>query len=70
MLEDNQQRVLEYLQDHFKVNPRPPSYREISQALGLGLGTVRGALDCLEARGLIERVPGGMRSIILTAKAK
>lgn len=53
---NNQERILEFIQQHTKEKGYPPSVREICTAVGLkSTSTVHGHLQRLERRGLLRR---------------
>jgi hypothetical protein len=62
-LTDRQQRVLAFIRSYLEQHGYPPSVREIGAGAGLrSLNGVCYQLGQLEAKGVIERPPGGCRS--------
>ncbi|MBF0311435.1 MAG: transcriptional repressor LexA [Magnetococcales bacterium] len=59
-----QERLLRYVLQHQEVHGKPPSYREMAEAMGwASVNSVARALEELERQGVIERVPGRNRSV-------
>lgn len=50
--------VVVYVQDYIAAHGVPPHMAEISAAVGLSRARTRTALQQLEERGLVKRVPG------------
>jgi len=69
-LTGQQQRVLEFLEQHGRDHGFPPTYREIGQAIGVGnVNAVRGHIAALEKKGYISRLPEKARSIQIVRHA-
>lgn len=63
-LSEPQARILEFIVEYIRQEGRPPTYREIGQAVGIGsTGHVDHHLTALERKGAIERVRGKSRGI-------
>lgn len=63
-LSEPQARILEFIIEYIDQEGRPPTYREIGQAVGIGsTGHVDHHLMALERKGAIERVRGKSRGI-------
>ena len=58
-------RVYEYIKQYRAENGFAPSYREIADALGIGLTTVDHHVLCLQREGRISYKPGTARSIVV-----
>jgi repressor LexA len=66
-LTESQSRVYEFLRDHIQSESRPPTVREIGDALGISsTNGVRDALLILERKGYIRREKNLSRAIELT----
>jgi len=66
-LTESQSRVYEFLRDHIQNESRPPTVREIGDALGISsTNGVRDALLILERKGYIRREKNLSRAIELT----
>lgn len=66
---NNQERILTFIQEHTKEKGYPPSVREICQAVGLkSTSTVHGHLTRLEKRGLLRRDQTKPRAIEVLCK--
>jgi len=66
-LTDSQRRVYEFVREHIQSNSRPPTVREIGEALGISsTNGVRDALLILERKGYIRREKNLSRAIELT----
>lgn len=55
-----------FIQEHIDQHHYPPSVRDCSKFLGLGLSATQRRLEKLRADGLIETTPGIARSIRIT----
>ncbi len=65
-LTKRQRQVLEFLRDWGRLNPYPPTVREIGDGLGMSSpSTVQAHLNSLEAKGYIKRDASKSRSIEL-----
>ena len=60
-----QAKMLDAIRAHFASHPYAPSIKELTEATGLGIGSVHGAIQRLKARGAIRSVYGRARSIEL-----
>ncbi len=66
-LTESQLRVYEFIRDHIQSEGRPPTVREIGEALGISsTNGVRDALLILERKGYIRREKNLSRAIELT----
>jgi repressor LexA len=66
-LTDSQRRVYEFVREHIQSDSRPPTVREIGEALGISsTNGVRDALLILERKGYIRREKNLSRAIELT----
>ena len=69
-LSDRQQQMLEFIGQHIALNDRPPTNREIGQALGIvSTGHVDYHLNALARKGYLEREANTSRGLRLTAAA-
>lgn len=67
MLTDRQQEILDYIREHQRAHGVIPSTREIQESFGLSSQTtVVHHLRALEARGVLQRLPGKARGLVLT----
>lgn len=65
---DKQMQVLRTIQEHTQRHGRPPSIRELCDALGLrSTSTIAAHLQTLERHGLLQAQPFSPRSRVLTA---
>lgn len=61
-----QKQILSFIKQHIQSNGTAPTLKQIAQAIGVSsLATVHEHLQALEAKGLITRKSGKMRSIDL-----
>ena len=68
---DKQMLVLRTIQEHTHRHGRPPSIRELCDALGLqSTATIAAHLQTLERHGLLQAMPFSPRSRVLTDAAK
>lgn len=66
-LTESQRRVYEFIREHIQSDSRPPTVREIGEALGISsTNGVRDALLILERKGYIRREKNLSRAIELT----
>ncbi|HEV2122975.1 MAG TPA: transcriptional repressor LexA [Chloroflexota bacterium] len=69
-LSDRQRQILEFISQYFGENDRPPTNREIGQAMGIAsTGHVDYHLSVLSKKGYIERESNTSRGLRLTAAA-
>ena len=69
-LSQRQQQMLEFISGHVAENDRPPTNREIGQAMGIvSTGHVDYHLSILAKKGYIEREANTSRGLRLTAAA-
>ncbi len=69
MLTDRQQQLLDYLRQHYRESGIMPSTREIQNHFGFSSQTAAVShLKALERKGVIERLPGKARAVILTGE--
>ena len=63
-LNPRQRQILDYLSEHARSHPYPPTVREIGQAVGLSSSsTVQNHLNALEQKGYIRRDPTKSRTV-------
>ncbi len=63
-LTKQQERVLDFLENHLAAQGFPPTLREIGDAIGLAnINAVRGHLQAIEKKGYISKEPDRARSI-------
>jgi len=60
-----QRKILNFIENYYKINGSSPSYREIANHCGVSVGTVQDQLESLKKRGTISITPGRARSINL-----
>ena len=69
-LSDRQREMLEFISGHMARNDRPPTNREIGQAMGIvSTGHVDYHLSVLAKKGYLEREANTSRGLRLTAAA-
>lgn len=69
-LTDSQRRVYDFVREHIHADSRPPTVREIGDALGISsTNGVRDALLILERKGYIRREKNLSRAIELTEES-
>lgn len=62
-----QSQILDFIKQHIQSTGSAPTLREIAEAIGVSsLATVHEHLEALEAKGLIKRKSGKVRTIDLT----
>ncbi len=62
-----QSQILDFIKQHIQTTGGAPTLREIAEAIGVSsLATVHEHLEALEAKGLIKRKAGKVRTIELT----
>lgn len=62
-----QSQILDFIKQHIQTTGGAPTLREIADAIGVSsLATVHEHLEALEAKGLIKRKAGKVRTIELT----
>lgn len=62
-----QRQILGFIRQHIELNGSAPTLKQIAEAIGVSsLATVHEHLQSLEAKGLIKRKQGKVRSIELT----
>jgi repressor LexA len=62
--------ILHTLGDHIQRQGRPPTYREIGEALGMALAVVSYHVGVLEELGYVKRRAGVARGLQLTGRAE
>lgn len=69
-LTDKQERVLDFISHYIHEHDRPPTMREIGQAIAISsTNGVRYVLDALVRKGYLSRHPALSRGIALTEKS-
>src|SRR5437867_630994 len=67
VLSDRQRQMMEFISDYLAEHDRPPTNREIGQAMGIAsTGHVDYHLSVLAKKGYIEREPNTSRGLRLT----
>src|SRR3972149_336082 len=62
-----QKQILSFIKQYIQINGTAPTLKQIAEAIGVSsLATVHEHLQSLEAKGLIKRKQGKVRSIELT----
>jgi repressor LexA len=70
-LSDRQRQILSFISEYFAEHDRPPTNREIGQAMGIGsTGHVDYHLSVLAKKGYIEREANTSRGLRLTAASE
>ena len=65
-LTERQQQILDYIESRVAIDGMPPTVAEIAEAMGLSSGNgVRGDLQALARKGVIELIPNASRGIRL-----
>lgn len=68
LIGDRQHRILTFIAAHTRDHGYPPSVREIGDHVGLvSTSTVHHHLRALEAKGLLRRVQGRSRAVVVVA---
>jgi DNA-binding MarR family transcriptional regulator len=68
-LTKKQADAYQFICAYHAANGCPPSYREIGERFGVGLGRVHDLVNDLVERGCITMMPGRARSIALVGRA-
>lgn len=64
-----QKEILGFIANFVKNNNSPPTFREISNSLGISVGTVQDQLQSLQKKGFLSWIPNKKRSLKLRDNA-